>query len=155
MTFTLVGISAHPVWIGLMLSYFLGFRLHWFPITGYCDFAHPAPGETCGGPLQWTYHLILPWFALSVVALTLIGFVVSSPIGIAPVWVAAAGAIVLALRERPRPLELLRAAEPGFLVFVLALGILGTSDVDMAPGIFALDPNSLSIALELDLSAGR
>ena len=54
MTFVLIGISAHPVWIGLMLSYFVGFRLHWFPITGYCDFVHPAAGETCGGPLQWT-----------------------------------------------------------------------------------------------------
>jgi hypothetical protein len=38
---------------------------------------------------------------------------------------------------------------------VLALGMLGTSDVDMAPGIFALNPNALSIALELDLDAGR
>jgi arsenical pump membrane protein len=66
----------------------------------------------------------LPVFPLAVVALTLIGFVVSSPAGIAPVWVAAAGALVLALRERPRPLELVRAAEPGFLVFVLALGIV-------------------------------
>jgi len=60
-TFTLIGISAHPVWIGLMLSYFIGFRLHWFPITGYCDFIHPAGAETCGGPTQWMYHLFLPW----------------------------------------------------------------------------------------------
>ncbi|HJS97023.1 MAG TPA: SLC13 family permease, partial [Solirubrobacteraceae bacterium] len=66
----------------------------------------------------------IPWFAVGVVVLTLIGFVVSSPVGIAPVWVAAAGALVLALRERPRPLELVRATEPGFLVFVLGLGIV-------------------------------
>jgi arsenical pump membrane protein len=69
-------------------------------------------------------HPEIPWFAVGVVALTLIGFVLSSPVGIAPVWVAAAGAVVLALRERPRPLELVRAAEPGFLVFVLGLGIV-------------------------------
>jgi peptide/nickel transport system permease protein len=61
MTFALVGISAHPVWIGLMLSYFLGFRLGWFPITGYCDFFDPPEGLRCGGPTQWAYHLILPW----------------------------------------------------------------------------------------------
>jgi peptide/nickel transport system permease protein len=60
-TFTLIGISAHPVWIGLMLSYFLGYRLSWFPITGYCDFFAPAAGEACGGPTQWAYHLVLPW----------------------------------------------------------------------------------------------
>jgi peptide/nickel transport system permease protein len=31
----LIGISAHPVWIGLLAAYFGGFRLHLFPITGY------------------------------------------------------------------------------------------------------------------------
>jgi peptide/nickel transport system permease protein len=61
MIFTLIGISAHPVWIGLMLSYFLGFRLGWFPITGYCDFFNPTRFESCGGPTQWAYHMILPW----------------------------------------------------------------------------------------------
>jgi peptide/nickel transport system permease protein len=61
MVLTLIGISAHPVWLGLMLSYFLGFRLGWFPITGYCDFFNPTRFEACGGPTQWAYHMILPW----------------------------------------------------------------------------------------------
>ena len=65
MIFALVGISAHPVWIGLMLSYFLGFRLDWFPITGYCDFINPPEGSHCGGPTQWAYHLVLPWFTFA------------------------------------------------------------------------------------------
>jgi peptide/nickel transport system permease protein len=65
MTFTLVGISAHPVWIGLMLSWGLGFRLHWFPITGYCDFINPSGAEGCGGPTQWAYHLFLPWLTFA------------------------------------------------------------------------------------------
>jgi peptide/nickel transport system permease protein len=34
MIFVLIGISAHPVWIGLLLAYFFGFKLGWFPITG-------------------------------------------------------------------------------------------------------------------------
>jgi arsenical pump membrane protein len=66
----------------------------------------------------------LPVFALSVVAATLVGFALSSVIGIAPVWVAAAGAIVLELRARPPLRELLPAAEPTLLVFVLGLGIV-------------------------------
>lgn len=66
----------------------------------------------------------LPWFALGVVALTLAGFALSSLIGVAPVWIAAAGALALALRERPGPKEIVRAAEPTFLVFVLGLGIV-------------------------------
>ena len=34
----LIGISAHPVWIGLLAAYFAGFKLHLFPISGYCNF---------------------------------------------------------------------------------------------------------------------
>src|SRR5256885_4822291 len=59
MVFVLVGISAHPVWIGLLFAYFFGFKAGIFPITGYCDFINPS-GD-CGGPVQWAYHLILPW----------------------------------------------------------------------------------------------
>jgi len=66
----------------------------------------------------------LPVFALAVVALTLVGFGAGSVIGVAPVWIASAGALTLALRERPRPRELALAAEPTFLVFVLGLGIV-------------------------------
>jgi peptide/nickel transport system permease protein len=60
----LVGISAHPVWIGLLAAYFFGFKLHLFPISGYCDLINPS--GTCGGPVQWTYHLFLPWATLAV-----------------------------------------------------------------------------------------
>ena len=42
MVFVLVGISAHPVWIGLILSYVFGYKLGWTPITGYCDFFNPS-----------------------------------------------------------------------------------------------------------------
>ena len=46
MVFVLIGISAHPVWIGLILSYFFGYKLGWTPITGYCDFFNPPDGST-------------------------------------------------------------------------------------------------------------
>jgi peptide/nickel transport system permease protein len=65
MTFVLIGVSAHPLWIGLMLAYVFGFRLELTPIGGYC--AVFTPSETCGGPVQWAYHLILPWFAFAAV----------------------------------------------------------------------------------------
>jgi peptide/nickel transport system permease protein len=64
MVFVLVGISAHPVWIGLILSYLVGFKLGWTPITGYCDFFNPSTG--CGGPVQWAWHMILPWITFAV-----------------------------------------------------------------------------------------
>ena len=64
MVFVLIGISAHPVWIGLILAYTVGFKLGWTPITGYCDFINPS--TSCGGPVQWAWHLILPWITFAV-----------------------------------------------------------------------------------------
>jgi peptide/nickel transport system permease protein len=63
MIFVLIGISAHPLWIGLVLSYVFGFRLGWLPTSGYCDFFSPT--GTCGGPVQWTSHMILPWVSFA------------------------------------------------------------------------------------------
>ena len=60
----LIGISAHPVWIGLIFAYTFGFRLGWFPITNYCNFFN-AVGN-CGGPVQWAYHLVLPWATFAI-----------------------------------------------------------------------------------------
>jgi arsenical pump membrane protein len=69
-----------------------------------------------------------PAFALAVLALTLVGFALSSALGVAPVWFAAAGAAALTLRGLtrgdPAPAGLVRALEPGFLVFVLGLGVI-------------------------------
>lgn len=83
------------------------------------DLRHSGLGST--GPVD---RPELPAFALAVVGLTLVGFALSSLVGVAPVWIAAAGALVLALRERPTPKQLVGAAEPAFLVFVLGLGIV-------------------------------
>jgi peptide/nickel transport system permease protein len=69
MVFVLIGVSAHPVWLGLLLSYFVGFKLGWTPLGGYCDMINPA--TDCGGPVEWAHALILPWitFALLYAAL--------------------------------------------------------------------------------------
>ena len=61
MVFVLIGISAHPIWIGLILSYFVGFKLGLTPLGGYCDFVNPPPTAQCGGTIDWFHALILPW----------------------------------------------------------------------------------------------
>jgi peptide/nickel transport system permease protein len=66
MTFVLIGISAHPIWIGLIFIYFFSYKWHLTPISGYCDFINPAPGADCGGPVQWAYHMILPWMTFAI-----------------------------------------------------------------------------------------
>jgi arsenical pump membrane protein len=69
-----------------------------------------------------------PVFALVAVALTLVGFVVAEAAGVAPAWAALAGAAVLAgrgqIRRTASPVEIVRAANVPFLVFVLALGVV-------------------------------
>ena len=61
--FVLIGISAHPLWMGLMLSYLVGAKLGLTPTGGYCEVFSPA--TNCGGPAQWAYHLLLPWFTFA------------------------------------------------------------------------------------------
>jgi peptide/nickel transport system permease protein len=72
MVFVLIGVSAHPVWIGLIFEYVFGVKLGWTPIANYAYFfGAPADSGQPGGPWQWFYHLILPWctFALLFAAL--------------------------------------------------------------------------------------
>lgn len=64
MVFVLIGISAHPVWIGLILAYFFGYRLGLFPITGYCDLVNPD--TECGGLIDWFHHMVLPWCTFAI-----------------------------------------------------------------------------------------
>jgi ABC-type dipeptide/oligopeptide/nickel transport system permease component len=64
MVFVLIGISAHPVWLGLLLSYFIGFKLGLTPLGGYCDLVNPS--TACGGPVQWAHAMILPWITFAI-----------------------------------------------------------------------------------------
>jgi peptide/nickel transport system permease protein len=64
MALLLVGVSAHPVFLGLILSYFLGLKWHLFPIAGYCNLNYHAH-DICGGPKYWAYHMVLPWITFA------------------------------------------------------------------------------------------
>ncbi|HEX3806391.1 MAG TPA: ABC transporter permease [Gaiellaceae bacterium] len=59
--FVLVGVSAQPLWFGLVLSWFFGRYLNVLPAQGYCSIANLSTG--CDGLTGWTTHLLLPWFA--------------------------------------------------------------------------------------------
>lgn len=63
--FVFIGISAHPVFLALIFLYIFGFKLGWFPIGSYADFFNPAPGQS-GGPLQWAWHMFLPWCTFAI-----------------------------------------------------------------------------------------
>ncbi|GLY48942.1 SLC13 family permease [Lentzea sp. NBRC 102530] len=76
----------------------------------------------------------LPVFALTVVGLTLVGFVVASATGVDPAWAACAGAVVMAVRalalRRTTVTKVVKATSLPFLAFVLGLGIVVRAVVD-------------------------
>src|SRR5919112_1789933 len=59
----LIGISMPVFWIGALMNHYLGFKAGWFPNGGYVELTED--------PIDWAYHLILPWTAL---AILFIGF---------------------------------------------------------------------------------
>ncbi|MFB7759643.1 ArsB/NhaD family transporter, partial [Streptomyces xiamenensis] len=89
----------------------------------------------CGGRPR---RLLAGVFALTVLALTLAGFALTSLAGADPAWAALAGALVLAVRglaaRRTTVPVLVRAANVPFLLFVLALGVVVKAVVDHGLG---------------------
>jgi peptide/nickel transport system permease protein len=67
MTYVLIGISLPSFWIGLVLSYIVGYRLNLTPIAGYCEVVSVPEAAVCGGFTDWAYHMVLPWLTLAIV----------------------------------------------------------------------------------------
>ena len=63
--FVLIGISAHPVFLALIFLYIFGYKLQLFPIGSYADFINPPVGQA-GGPIQWAWHMFLPWCTFAI-----------------------------------------------------------------------------------------
>ncbi len=56
---SLIGVSTPVFFLGAMLSFYLGFKAGLFPNGDYVNITT--------NPVQWLYHMILPWCALSAV----------------------------------------------------------------------------------------
>jgi peptide/nickel transport system permease protein len=55
---SMIGVSMPVFFLGAVLSYYIGFKLGWLPPSDYVKFTT--------SPWQWFRHMIMPWFALSV-----------------------------------------------------------------------------------------
>ncbi len=55
---SLVGISVPVFWLAAILLYFLSYKVQLFPSGSYVPLTED--------PLDWLYHLVLPWFTLAV-----------------------------------------------------------------------------------------
>lgn len=126
-------------WLVVVVVTYLVYR--WFFRT---DLALPAAGRTDGA-------LHVPWFALTVVAVTLVGFTVASFLDVEPVWVAGAGAAVLAgkrlLQRHTTVPRVIGSAAPLFCSFVLALAVVvrAASDSGLRGTVDALVPGGHSL----------
>jgi arsenical pump membrane protein len=109
----------------MALPWLVALSVEWAVISrffGHTGRGSPAAASTPSEQPHW------PLYAVAVLAATLGGFALSSLAGIEPVWIAAAGAVAITLpalaRRAAAPIELVRSAEPSFLLFVLALGVI-------------------------------
>jgi len=137
---------------GLMaLPWLVAIAVEWLVFTRSfsSELRHSATGRAQSPALE------LPAFALCVLAATLAGFVLSSPVGIAPVWVAAAGALVLQIRARPPVKQLVLATEPTLLVFVLGLGIVvaAAGQHGLSNAVTSILPNGEQLPALLGIAA--
>jgi len=68
----LIGVSLPVFWLGIVARYFLAEKHQWFPDGGYVPLTQD--------PVQWLFHLILPWFVLAVLFIGFYGRVLRSNI---------------------------------------------------------------------------
>jgi arsenical pump membrane protein len=124
LTFTRFAVLMAPAWLLAVGLEYVVFRRFFRTDLVVPDEATAPPAE----PVP------MPRFTLVVLALTLLGFAVTSPAGINPAWAALAGALVLAgralARRRTTARALVGAAAPLFCLFVLALGVVVKAVVD-------------------------
>ncbi|MCF7548528.1 SLC13 family permease [Pseudonocardia sp. WMMC193] len=122
--------------------------LRWFFRRDLPDAETPTPPD-----------LPTPRFALVVLGLTLAGFGVSGYLGVEPVWIASAGALVLAVRALVRRETTVRGlvagTSPLFCLFVLALGVVvaGVSAHGLSDALAGLLPTTTGL-VELLTVAG-
>ena len=129
-----------PVWVAVLAVEYVGHRLYF---RG--DLAAPPEQPGSDGDQR------LPVVPLVVVALMLVGFAVASPFDVAPAWVAAAAAVVLAAyslrRGRVRVRTVLHSTHLTFAVFVLGLGVVvaALSDSFLGDLVAGLVPDSVGL----------
>jgi peptide/nickel transport system permease protein len=68
----LIGISMPVFWLGIIARYLLAEKNQWFPDGEYVGLT--------SNPIQWAFHLVLPWFVLAVLFIGFYGRVLRSNI---------------------------------------------------------------------------
>ncbi|WP_327726482.1 SLC13 family permease [Streptomyces sp. NBC_00487] len=149
LTFTRFALLMAAPWAVAVAAEYLVFRRFF---AADLDAGAPSAEEPAEAPE-------LPMFALVTVLCTLAGFVVTSALGIEPVWAALAGAVVLSVRALVRrttsPGALFRSVSLPFLAFVLALGVVVRAVVDngLADALGRVMPSGTGLLALLGVAA--
>jgi arsenical pump membrane protein len=129
----------------MALPWVAALGVEWFVLSRYF---RPARAEQASASTPGEVTIRWPPAPLVILAATLAGFALSSLAGLAPVWIAVAGAVAITLpallRGRATPAAILRCADPAFLAFVLALGVI----------VGAASDNGLETAMRRTLPGG-
>jgi arsenical pump membrane protein len=155
LAFHATGLSFTRFAVLMALPWAAAVAVEWFVLRRF--FARELQGASAPAVREDAPRL--PRFALAVLALTLVGFAISSAVSVAPVWFAAAGALAISLpglaRGTATPLALIRAVEPGFLVFVLGLGVIvaTASDHGLHSAVRSVLPDGTSLPDLLAIAA--
>jgi arsenical pump membrane protein len=108
----------------MALPWLVAVALEWLALRRFFRHELAAPAR----PAPGRHAIALPRLPLAVLAATLAGFVLSSPLGFDPVWPAAAGAVALLGPQLRRgtltPRAVVRAIDLPLLGFVLGLGVI-------------------------------
>jgi arsenical pump membrane protein len=128
LAFAVCGLS-FPKFAGLMaLPWLVAIGVEYVVFRGFFRSDLAAGATPPLEPASAAPAVPLPKFVLVVVGLTLAGFVVASALSLNPAWAALLGVLVLATRALVRHHTTVRgliaSANPLFLAFVLALGVI-------------------------------
>ena len=149
LTFAGFAAAMAPALVAVLVVEYVGLRLLFRrDLSGQTDRARPV--RAAAPPV--------PPVPAAVVVLMLLGFVATSPLGIDPVWVAAAAALVLVAWGHRRGLLAVRqaaaAGHPEFALLVLALGVVvaALADSFLGDAIARLVPGGTSYAALLAIA---
>jgi arsenical pump membrane protein len=155
LVFTVTGLSFTRFAALMLLPTLAAIAVEWVVLSRFfaAELGRPAGHETAPVAPR------LPRLALTVLAATLVGFLVGSPLGISPVWIATAGAAAVTVpalvRRTMTAGDVLRALQPSFLLFVLGLGVIvvAASDNGLAAAVRMILPDGTSLPALLGIAA--
>jgi arsenical pump membrane protein len=144
LAFGAAGLSFTRFAVLMTLPWLAALAVEWLALRRF--FRADLPATAPGAAAPPAPRVPLPRLPLAVLAATLAGFALSSPLGYDPAWPAAAGALALLgpqlARGAARPVDVLRAVDLPLLIFVLGLGVIvrAVSDEGLSHTVDALLP---------------